>query len=513
MYLASVEVDQRQKFIQQADTLKEMIGASRLISLTVDWEEEIRKRHKGVEAVQTVSGVLRMQARDAGVLGRYLWELRSKLEEQGLSASIAVIEQTRDLDADLGRLETAIRTAKDAKGGAEGRPSLPYFARCRMLPEWPANYWKPGSTDGRELVSWRAQARKKTHVRYRGDGRHGMYWGLHLDGQPMAEDMDDLAPGEADSYIGIVKADVDGLGSLLLRLRYEELGKRLGVSAAEAVLRFSKALNTCVVMAVQKSLDTLNGKGPGRHYPFLPLIVAGDDLLILAQRHLALDLVSLMSEEYRREVAADGDLQTALEVAQAADGKAAALTLSFGVLFVKKGFPFEASLELTEELIKGAKEKRAAKKSTEGYVDFHWLGSSAREDLAEQRQKGETYFDAAAGKTLSLCTRPWALSVLRAGLDGAKAIAKFPARKLHQLDPMARLGQAASELAFGEWLRRLEPVERKAFLEAREKFTKPAGEGLWEPEAVDQGKTVARTSTLELLLMRDTKVRRRDEAN
>ena len=502
MYLASVEVDQRQKFIQQADTLKEMIGASKLISLSVDWEEEIRKRHKGVEAVQTVSGVLRVQARDAGVLGRYLWELRSKLESEGLSASIAAILQSKDLDADLWRLEGAIRTAKDSKGGAESRPSLPYFARCRMLPEWPANHWKPEARDERELVSWRARTRKETDLQHRGHGKNGRYSGLQLDGQRMAEDMDDLAPGETDSYIGIVKADVDGLGSLLMRLRYEELGRRLRVSAAEAVLRFSKALNTCVVMAVQKSLDTLNVKGRGTHYPFVPLIVAGDDLLILAQRHLALDLVRVVSEQYRKAVAADGDLQAALEAAQSADGKTAALTLSFGVLFAKKGFPFQASLELTEELIKGAKERRAKENSTEGYVDFHWLGSSAREDLAEQRRNGETYFDAAAGKTLSLCTRPWPLSVLHAGLDGAKRIEKFPARKLHQLDPIARLGEAASELAYGEWLRRLEAKEGMDFQEARNIFTHAAGDRLWEPKEFD---SVTRTSVLELLLMRDTK--------
>ena len=47
-YIASVEVDQRQNFIQQADTLREMVGASRMIEYSVQIAEEELKKSDGV---------------------------------------------------------------------------------------------------------------------------------------------------------------------------------------------------------------------------------------------------------------------------------------------------------------------------------------------------------------------------------------------------------------------------------------------------------------------------------
>ena len=46
-YLASVEIDQRQRIIFQAEKLREMLGASRQIARLVEIGEELRKLTKG----------------------------------------------------------------------------------------------------------------------------------------------------------------------------------------------------------------------------------------------------------------------------------------------------------------------------------------------------------------------------------------------------------------------------------------------------------------------------------
>src|ERR1035441_5410123 len=81
-YLASLEVDQRQRLILQADKLQEMLGASRLIEQTVEAARRLLATRKDIKLVTPVSGVLRFQATNLQELGEFLWGLRLEIVEK-----------------------------------------------------------------------------------------------------------------------------------------------------------------------------------------------------------------------------------------------------------------------------------------------------------------------------------------------------------------------------------------------------------------------------------------------
>jgi hypothetical protein len=452
-----------------------MLGASRLISRSVELANEILDRHKGIELIWPVSGVLRFVAADLPRLAAFLWDLRLAIEDGGMSVSIGIIEQSGDFYKDLEEVEDRVRHQKDAKTGAEALPTLPYFAPCQIQPLLSANYWEAryDEPSRRDLRSRQSKLREELHYAK----RPSLSWGLNLGGTKLPEDMDDLVISEADSYVALLKADVDGLGRLLTRLKFEELGRELEVPAPEAGRLFSVALNDCVVGSVQAGFDELSPRSANRFYPFVPFIAAGDDLFVASQRHLALELACKVGRDYAERTRENNVIQKALAVSGLKDEP---LTLSFGILFAKKGFPMEAGSEMAEELVRNAKTKRHALKYKEGCVDFHWLASTGREQVGEARMRGETVRDGEV--TMHLHTRPWVLSELEQALEGAEKLARLPRRKLKQLEPILRLGTDFSDLAYERWWSGLRREERELFEKALSLLQWPSHEGrpeLW----------------------------------
>lgn len=460
--MASLEVDQRQNFIQQADTLREMIGASGLISLSVPIAEEVSAKFPTVKLFWPVSGVLRFRAGDLDPLYRCLREIRLRLEDAGLTSSIGIVELGPDLDAANVAIDRKVRQRKDSKSGAVARPSSPYFAPCGIQPQLPANHWRPHQRQNdarRRLTSHPAERRRLEHTR----SEEVMYRRLNRRELKIPYQMQNLVVSSKDSYIAVIKADVDGLGRLLAELHFRQLGVQLGLDPIDASTEFTKALDFCVKEAALAVMNELSERhAPGnRHYPFVPLILAGDDLLILAQRHLALDLVWHLNRRYHEEAARHPVLRQAFAVSGMSNQES--LTLSFGVLFCKQGFPFDAGVDMAEELVHSAKHLRhqLAPEQKEGCVDFHWLASSGRESVAEARCKGEIYRD--GDDLFSLVTRPWRCSELDHHVPAAHAFATLPSRKAHQLDTVLRLGATLSGLAWKKWLASLQAEERAPF--------------------------------------------------
>ena len=460
-YLASLEVDQRQNFIQQADTLREMIGASGLISQSVEIAKEAQKRFPTVEFFWPVSGVLRFRSDDLPKLYRCLQEIRIELEHAGLTSSIGIVTLGSGLDQANREIDHQVRSFKDAKSGAIARPACPYFAPCGIQPQLPANHWRPHERDGRRrLTSHEAATRLTQHAR----SVETMYQGLNRRGLDIPYEMKDLVISDRDQYIAVIKADVDGLGRLLARLSFQQLAlHRPDRDPIRASTAFTKALADCVKRAAHAAMDELSEQcaANNKHYPFVPLILAGDDLLILCQRHLALDFVWRLSRLYQDTARDHPVLKQAFEVSGLTGQES--LTLSFGVLFCKQGFPFDAAVDMAEELVTSAKKRRHSLLPTEkeGCVDFHWLASSGRESVEDARRKGEMYVDSNA-TTYSLVTRPWLCSELFTHDDAAHRFNLLPSRKAHQLDTVLRLGPL-SELAWKKWLSSLEPQQREAF--------------------------------------------------
>ena len=435
-----------------------MIGASRLISGSLDTARRILRQHSQIRLIWPVSGVLRFAAGDLQSLATFLWQLRIALEDDGLSASIGVISRSESYDADQERIEKEVRGQKDAKAQSCSLVTLPFLAPCGIQPHLAANHWAPSKDENgrRALRSWQSKLREERNQQERREPIEK----LNLGKRQLPQKFEDLVVSPSDSYIAIVKADVDGLGRLLAGLKFDQFATDQNLSPDEAGRQFSEHLTDCIRDAVEEAL-TYYASQPGKFHPFLPLILAGDDLLILARRDIALELACRIGQNYAKYSNRDPFLTQARQLAGAGE-----LTLSMGVLFAKQGFPFDAGFELAEQLIRSAKEARKNLPAghTEGCIDYHWLASSGRETIAESRRQGEAYVD--DEKAFHLCTRPWTLSHLGEALKGAEKLAGFPRRKLKQLDAILRLGEGFSQLAYEAWWARLDQEERQAFHDA-----------------------------------------------
>lgn len=477
-YLASLEVDQRQRLILQADKLQEMLGASRLIEQTVEAARSILGAREDIKLVTPVSGVLRFQATDLQELGNFLWRLRLEIVEKlHLPSTFTIYEAKDSFKRSVDGLEERVRENKDAKTGEVSRPASPLFAQCLVLPhlsanKWAAKDWRDPDKRRRSLVSHESEQREDRA----GDTFSGQFKNFealrafrtkHATSawNALPREFADLATGSEDSYMAFVKADGDGMGRLLMQLDWDSLRPD---GAADGCREFSEAVERCLDDATKTAVDEVTkGWEYSKHNPFpvAPLVRAGEDYWIVCRRDLAFPLAVALGNAYA-DLASKGIIEKARSaVAELKDER---LTLSFGILFAKQGFPFEAQLHMAEALIKSAKRFRRqdAPGKRAGCLDYYWLESSAREDVIDFRDSTLRISD--GSRQFQLYTTPWTLLETKNFCDSAAKLraAKFPSRKLKQLETILRLGADFSELAFEQWRRMLQPGEWKSFVSA-----------------------------------------------
>jgi len=504
-YLALVEVDQRQNFILRADKLREMLGASQLIGETIPIAKG--SLNHGVKLIWGVSGVLWLTSEELFPLKETLGKIRREFRVRGLSATFAIGDYTdSSLDSALKELQKRMRILKNAKSGEDASPRSPFFAQCSIQGQLSANQWWPERPQTRRrLISDDSAVRLREGDEYR---RNKHIAELQKKYKGKLEDFDDLvlSDSSSDSYISLCKADVDALGRLLLKVNWADLAEALtgspdGVpcSPEEAADRFSHALCTVIEGAVWPTIEKLvaRDRNAGDHkkdtcLPILPLVVAGDDIWILCRRDMAFPLAVHLSRYFEETAAKNEVLQTAIRLFQPQEP----LSLSFGLLFAKKGFPFDAQLELAEELERGAKTYRRELELKSGCIDYHWLESSGRETIERAREAGYSIPD--ANDTFWLITRPWTVRDGEKMLEAAHLMLKIPRRKRHQLDTILRYGAQLSDLAYVRWLRGLTGNERNGFnsvLAAIPEHLRPADGGPW---FFDRGKPCYKSCLAEL---------------
>jgi len=261
------------------------------------------------------------------------------------------------------------------------------------------------------------------------------------------------------------------MGRLLMKLNWDRLvpDKDGGWSCLE----FSDAIEKCLDKATTDAVDAVTKEweySTNSRFPVAPLIRAGEDFWIVCRRNLAIRLALALGEAYE-------DLTQRTEIIASSlnaipELREERLTLSFGILFAKQGFPIEAQLHMVEALVKNAKRFRARYFSANGRpksgcMDYYWLESSAREDVIEYRDS-TLRISESDGADFQLYTTPWALSEAKQFLMAAEQLARstLASRKLKQLDTILRLGYDLSSLAFAQWKRMLEPGEWQLFIDA-----------------------------------------------
>ena len=198
-WVASVEVDGRQRYLFETDKLQEMVGASAIMrQLACEFDERAGKAGKGesapaaIHVFQPASGEIRAWSTNRKALLHYAWEAREWLTERGVEHTVALLEcrpdhftrdktpceeeqarcarkeQEQDTDPDAGagqfksepdwpdlswvhgKLTDLARQVKNAKTGSDARPVCSLFEACRLHGFDFANEWIPQEENERE---------------------------------------------------------------------------------------------------------------------------------------------------------------------------------------------------------------------------------------------------------------------------------------------------------------------------------------------------------------------------
>ncbi|OGL45036.1 MAG: hypothetical protein A2161_03245 [Candidatus Schekmanbacteria bacterium RBG_13_48_7] len=470
-FIAAIDIDQVQRFIFKADKLKEMLGASELIKKSLEiTQSECDKPGSGVELIWPVSGTLKLRSDDLHKLAKFLWTIRENLFSQlGLTATFAILEEDNNLTLTYRKITARMRKLKDNKSGEDCLPTSPYFAQCLIQPNLPANHWFPAFWEDdrqrRSLISWISKIREteKDYVSLIEEWSR-----FQSKGYKKPSEFKHLIASESDSYIALIKGDGDGMGKLLASLNWDDPSWNDEKPPYRRAYEYAMSIDRCIKESLKNAIKILVPEVPeeSEFFPIIPLLAGGEDLWVISRRDIALKFVILLAQEYSKNIEKEPVITKAFEVAGLKSKEK--LTISFGVLFAKQGYPFDAQIDLVDELLHSAKQYRRELplSDLEGCVDFHWLGSTGRETVADCRMESYGYND--KKMIFKLFTRPWSITELERAQKAAAELEFISRRKLKQIETILRMGDVLSQLAFYKWWANLIQDERNHILKVLE---------------------------------------------
>ncbi|MDD3677156.1 Cas10/Cmr2 second palm domain-containing protein [Thauera propionica] len=241
-----------------------------------------------------------------------------------------------------------------------------------------------------------------------------------------------------DGYLALIHADGNGVGS--------GLGKDKSDSERAAFFHRNRVL---LRRAVQKAIDEhCPDPGPA---PLIPLMLGGDDLLLVARAECALPFVVTLCAELE-------DLQKEVTGFK--------LTLGVGVVFAKHTIPIHRLHEVAEQLAASAKRRFRGFKDHEAkrsVVDWAVFSTAWVDDPEEVRRRD--WLRGSESELRVLSQRPVdvlgeaRIDSLQGLVRGAGQLARAPRSQLRYLVEQLSRGRALSELAFAEL-----PQEAKGLL-------------------------------------------------
>ncbi len=232
-----------------------------------------------------------------------------------------------------------------------------------------------------------------------------------------------------DGYLALIHADGNGVGS--------GVGKDGSDSERAAFFHRNRVLLRC---AVQKAINT-HCPDTGRA-PLIPLMLGGDDLLLVARAEIALPFVVTLCAELET-------LQT--------DSNRFKLTLGVGVVFAKHTIPIHRLHEVAEQLAASA--KRRFRGLSEGepkrsVVDWAVFSTAWVDDPVKVRRRD--WLRGSESELRVLSQRPvdvlgeHRVDSLQGLVRGAQQLTHAPRSQLRYLVEQLSRGRALSELAFAE---------------------------------------------------------------
>ncbi len=404
-YLLAAEADKIQEFIFRSSRLREVVGASQLLSRFCRSEDgalALASRYDG-DMVVNDGGSFRAifdddddkKARQKAInFGADL----SELYRLSLGGSLSVGEpvlMNGDFRAANDEVGKKLRQAKNHRQGVAAEPHMPYVAFCASCGVALADrhgQLKGGSSDRRanyycDICQTKAAERDRKPRAILDDFYATYCKVLSIDqtsDPSWPEDANDIARFDLRqrNYVAYLVADGNGMGSLFRkcdRTQIEQFSEGL-----------TPALHSSLVVPAAAFRTTVPGQTD--MVPLLPLILGGDDLFALIPAPYALDFTRrfcLAWEDELRTLVTSAGLKIG-----AGEDEIPRPTVAAAVVICKSKYPYALAHRRAEELLKEAKRhsKLLAAETGEhlSAVSFEViLGNrlAGEEDVSEERRK------------------------------------------------------------------------------------------------------------------------------
>ncbi|MCA9259982.1 MAG: hypothetical protein KDA61_12310 [Planctomycetales bacterium] len=176
------------------------------------------------------------------------------------------------------------------------------------------------------------------------------------------------------------------------------------------------AAATCEWLAASPDLESCmvrdDASAPVRLIlPLRPLILGGDDVILLCHTRHALTFVKAMAEQFETlavQAAKNYRIQTQQRLWPASNDR---LTISAGVLYCKKSYPLHAAVDYAHSLLGSAKGRfRGSQAPMPAAIDFDVATDSLLDSPAERRQRELQFVDDELDEEVRLTERPYRLS-------------------------------------------------------------------------------------------------------
>lgn len=351
-YLLAAEADKIQEFIFRSSRLREVVGASQLLTRFCRSVEDTLARRYNAQVVVNDGGSFRVifgTKEQAIAFGADLAELY----RLALGGSLTVAEPVT-LNGDFreanDRAGKALRWAKSRRQGVMAEPHMPYVAFCASCGVGLAN--TRGRLKGRRTAQ-RSQylcetCQTKTAERDRKprallDEFHRAYCEMleieQREDPDWAEDADDIAEFDPRqrNYVAYLVADGNGMGKIFGSCDQDQMTK---LSA-----ELTPILRSSLARAAAGFKRTVPGQGD--MIPVLPLILGGDDLFALIPAPYALD--------FARRFCLAWETQMDKLVKEVGLTEVPRPTVAAAVVICKSKYPYALAHRRAEVLLKEAK--------------------------------------------------------------------------------------------------------------------------------------------------------------
>ena len=237
-------------------------------------------------------------------------------------------------------------------------------------------------------------------------------------------------------------------------IQFKEMSE-LGISSEEMakwVRQMSRALDDCICEATIKGIQAVvRDWGQGRDFnkseeiilPVRPLIVGGDDIIILCHTGYAMTFVKTVMAAFR-EKSRELNKKTEIDLWPATSGE---VSISAGVLYCPVNLPLHTAIGYAEALLASAKSKgrrqpKAKLKSPSvECIDWEQITDSVIDTPQQRRQRELIFIDKDNNNTkVCLTKRPYTLEAFK-NLDTlSKNYEKCPRSVLYQVSKGLRQG-------------------------------------------------------------------------